>query len=121
MAKTVNKEKKTSKKSANTQKQASSTKTSNKKVENKKNQKEKKSDSTQQSKKSLISNNDKLRINIPWSELKKPYQQTISDLAKKMKIEGFRKGKIPLNIAEKQVSLEKIAETILKDILPKKF
>ncbi len=62
-----------------------------------------------------------MRINIPWSEIKQPYQKTITDLAKKMKIEGFRQGKVPLAIAEKQVSLEKVAEIILKDILPNKY
>ncbi len=72
-------------------------------------------------KKFLISHNDLLRVTIPWSELKKPYQQAIADLAKKMKIEGFRQGKVPLKIAEKQVSLEKVAENILKDILPQKY
>lgn len=70
---------------------------------------------------SLISNNDRLRINIPWSELKKPYQKTINDFAKSMKIEGFRQGKAPLNIVEKQISLEKIAKIILKEILPQKY
>lgn len=113
MTKAATNTRKASKKSASTQKQASSTKTKiNKKVED---------NETQKTKKSLITDNDKLRINIPWSELKKPYQKTLSDLAKKMKIEGFRQGKVPLKIAEQQVSLEKIAESILRDILPQKY
>lgn len=70
---------------------------------------------------SLISPNEQLRINIAWSEIEQPYQKTIRDLAKKMKIEGFRQGKVPLAIAEKQISLEKAAEIILKDILPNKY
>jgi len=70
---------------------------------------------------SLISPNDQLRINIAWSEIEQPYQKTIRDLAKKMKLEGFRQGKVPLAIAEKQISLEKAAEIILKDILPDKY
>ncbi len=70
---------------------------------------------------SLISPNDQLRINIAWSEIEQPYQKTIRDLAKKMKVEGFRQGKVPLAIAEKQISLEKAAEIILKDILPNKY
>ncbi|NLG06195.1 MAG: hypothetical protein GX559_00660 [Candidatus Pacebacteria bacterium] len=70
---------------------------------------------------SLISPNDQLRINIAWSEIEQPYQKTIRDLAKKLKVEGFRQGKVPLAIAEKQISLEKAAEIILKDILPDKY
>lgn len=80
-----------------------------------------KTDSRQEKQPSLISSNDQLRITIAWSEIQKPYQKTLTDLAKKMKIEGFRQGKVPLPIAEKQVSLEKAAEIILKDILPKKY
>lgn len=75
----------------------------------------------QEKQSSLISNNDRLRINIPWSELKKPYQKTINDYAKSMKIEGFRQGKVPASIVEKQISLEKVAEVILKEILPQKY
>jgi trigger factor len=95
---------------AKTRKTSNKSKTSKSKVNN-----------SQTSKKPLIAQNDQLRINIPWSELKKPYLQAISELAKKIKVEGFRQGKVPLEIAEKQISLEKIAETILKDILPKKY
>ena len=83
--------------------------------------KAKKTNSTQETKQSLIAQNDKLTIKIPWSELKGPYEKTLSDLAKKMKIKGFRQGKVPLKIAEKQISLEKVAESILRDILPKKY
>lgn len=83
--------------------------------------KAKKTNSTQETKQSLIAQNDKLTIKIPWTELKGPYEKTLSDLAKKMKIEGFRQGKVPLKIAEKQISLEKVAESILRDILPKKY
>jgi FKBP-type peptidyl-prolyl cis-trans isomerase (trigger factor) len=72
-------------------------------------------------KKSLIASNDSLRISIKWSELEKPYRSAIASLAKSVKIEGFRKGKVPLEIVEKQVSLEKIAETVLRDLLPKKY
>jgi FKBP-type peptidyl-prolyl cis-trans isomerase (trigger factor) len=83
--------------------------------------KTKKSSSTQEKKQSLISKNDKITIKIPWSQLKAPYEKTLTDLAKKMKIEGFRQGKVPLKIAEKQISLEKVAESMLRDILPKKY
>lgn len=84
--------------------------------------KEQASEKSQEAKKpSLISPNDQLRINIAWSEIEQPYQKTIRDLAKKMKVEGFRQGKVPLAIAEKQISLEKAAEIILKDILPNKY
>lgn len=72
-------------------------------------------------KKSLIASNDSLRITIPWSELEKPYRSAIANLAKTVKIEGFRQGKVPLDIVEKQVSLEKVAETVLRDLLPKKY
>jgi FKBP-type peptidyl-prolyl cis-trans isomerase (trigger factor) len=72
-------------------------------------------------KKSLIASNDSLRVTIPWSELEKPYRSAVANLAKSMKIEGFRQGKAPLDIVEKQVSLEKIAETVLRELLPKKY
>jgi FKBP-type peptidyl-prolyl cis-trans isomerase (trigger factor) len=75
----------------------------------------------EQEKKSLIANNDSLRITIKWGELEKPYRSAMANFAKNMKVEGFRQGKVPLDIAEKQVSLEKIAETVLRELLPKKY
>ena len=44
-----------------------------------------------------------LTITIPWSEVKKSYEQVIETAVKEVKIKGFREGKAPKKIAQKHL------------------
>jgi len=52
---------------------------------------------------------------------KNEYQKVIKDAAKHVEIKGFRKGKAPLDLAEKELSPTKVYEQIIQNILPKKY
>jgi len=71
--------------------------------------------------KPLIAPNEKISITIAWSELEKPYRQTVNKLAKDAKVEGFRQGKAPIDKVEAKIGFNKIVELILRDLLPEKY
>ncbi len=52
----------------------------------------------------------KLKIEIPKDVVSKRIKQAYQDISKKLKIPGFRSGKIPQNILEKQVPVQSFGE-----------
>jgi trigger factor len=61
-----------------------------------------------------------LEINliVPASDIKKAKSEAFNKLQKELTVEGFRKGKAPLSIAEKHLSQEAIYQEMIKTILP---
>lgn len=59
-----------------------------------------------------------LEITIPKKEVKTAYKKSLEKLAKEVIIKGFRKGKVPLNLAEKQISKERIYQKAANQLLP---
>jgi len=68
--------------------------------------------------KPLIGANDTLRITLPWEKVKPAYQKTIRELAKTMKSDGFRQGKVPAELVEERIGSDKILERSLEKLLP---
>ena len=62
-----------------------------------------------------------LEINlvIPLADIKKEKKEAFLRLQKELTVEGFRKGKAPLPIAEKHLSQEAIYQEMIKSLLPK--
>lgn len=73
------------------------------------------------SKKSLIAPNDSVKITLEWKIVEPVYKKVVAEFAKTVKAEGFRVGKAPLAIVEKNVGLEKIIDRVLRDLLPKSY
>jgi len=61
------------------------------------------------------------QLTIKSAEAKKEYKKIIADAAKQIEIKGFRKGKAPLDVVEKELSMSKIYEDIIQNIMPKKY
>ncbi len=59
-----------------------------------------------------------LSISIPWSEIEKAKEKIIEAYVKTAEAPGFRKGKAPRNIVEKNLDQAKLKEEILKSLLP---
>lgn len=57
-------------------------------------------------------------VTIPFIDIKKTYDDILSSVLKDVSIEGFRKGKAPKHLAEKQIDKQKIYEQVLHKILP---
>lgn len=62
-----------------------------------------------------------LTFTIPWSEVKKTYDQTLDQVAKNTTVKGFRKGKAPVSVVEKQVDQQALFERVLNQLLPTYF
>lgn len=59
-----------------------------------------------------------LTITIPWKKVKESYQKTLTNLAKKAQLKGFRKGKAPKKLIEEQLGKSAIYEEVLKTLIP---
>ncbi len=62
--------------------------------------------------------NTVIKITIPKKEAQQAYNKAVNKLAKYLKIDGFRKGKIPTKIAKKHLNQEKVIEEALQKIVP---
>lgn len=60
----------------------------------------------------------KLTITIPSIDVKKTWEQVLTDVANNADVPGFRKGKAPKHLVEEKVDKEKIKEEVLKKLLP---
>lgn len=60
-----------------------------------------------------------LTITIPYSAVKKTWDEVINEAVKNAEVAGFRKGKAPRNLVEEKVDKEKVREEMLKILLPK--
>ena len=56
---------------------------------------------------------------VDKSEIKTSYDRTLSKFAENIEIEGFRKGKAPLDKVEAKVGKEEIYDQVVHDVLPK--
>jgi len=62
-----------------------------------------------------------LEFSIAWNKVKKQYQQTLKQLAKKAEIKGFRKGQAPLNIVEESTDKGKLYGEVINQLLPQSY
>lgn len=72
-------------------------------------------------KKSMIAPNESVKIVLEWSSVDALYKKALNKFAKNVKAEGFRVGKAPLAIVEQKVGFEKIADEVLRDLLPEAY
>jgi len=62
-----------------------------------------------------------LQFTIPWEQVKDSYQKNLKVVAEQTTIEGFRKGKAPLEMVEKRVDKSKLYSAVLEDLLPQTY
>lgn len=78
-------------------------------------------ESKKDSQKSMISPNESVKIVLKWSSVDALYKKALNKFAKNVKAEGFRVGKAPLAIVEQKVGFEKIADEVLRELLPEAY
>ncbi|HUD44452.1 MAG TPA: trigger factor [Patescibacteria group bacterium] len=59
-----------------------------------------------------------LQISLPWEKVKTAKQTVLTSFAKDMTLQGFRKGKAPLNVAAEHIDPDRLREETLKMLLP---
>lgn len=63
----------------------------------------------------------KLEIALPWSEVQTHFQEAIKNAAKKITLPGFRQGKAPLELIEKNIDEKKIFEELVRKLFPEAY
>lgn len=59
-----------------------------------------------------------LTLTLPQADLQKEYQHVLSHLQQNFEQKGFRKGKAPLDVVEKNISPQLVLEEVLNHLLP---
>lgn len=62
-----------------------------------------------------------LTITLPWSEVKKIYDEVFSELAATIEIEGFRPGKAPQNLIAEKIDKSKVYGEVINRIVPESY
>ncbi len=60
----------------------------------------------------------RLTVTIPNADVKKAWEEIMTDVVNNAEIQGFRKGKAPRKLVEERADREKIKEETLKKLLP---
>lgn len=59
-----------------------------------------------------------LKFSLPWDQVKKTYDEVLKQLTKSADIKGFRKGKAPQELIEKQADKGKVYGEVINQLLP---
>ena len=62
-----------------------------------------------------------LEFSIPWSQVKTATAKAIDNLAKTIKLAGFRKGKAPKDLVEKSIDKSKLYGEVINQLLPSSY
>ena len=62
-----------------------------------------------------------LDFTVPWKQVKTTYDQVLNTLAKSTDIKGFRQGKAPLKVVEKNLDKSKLYSEVINQLLPISF
>ena len=62
-----------------------------------------------------------IEITIPWSEIKDSFEKVFAEVSKDVEVPGFRKGKAPKNLLEKNINRSKIYEEVVRQVIPKAY
>lgn len=71
--------------------------------------------------KQLPKSTAEVEITISWDEIKETYDKIFSAAAERFEISGFRKGKAPKELVEKNINKTKLYEEVVKEIIPKAY
>lgn len=67
---------------------------------------------------SMIGQNTVVKITIAWKDVKPAYEKAKGQIAKQVRTDGFRPGKVPAQLAENIAGKEKIIDEALQTVLP---
>lgn len=71
--------------------------------------------------KNLPKSTVELEIKIPWSDTKETYETLLNKAIEEIEVSGFRKGKAPKKIAEKNINQTKLYENVMREVIPKGY
>ncbi len=63
----------------------------------------------------------KLTVEVPFEELKPSLDAAYQQIAKQINVPGFRRGKVPPAVIDRQVGREAVLDQAINDLLPQKY
>lgn len=66
-------------------------------------------------------NTVELTITIPWTLVQTSFNKIFDHLLGEVEVAGFRKGKAPRNLAEKQIDRSKVYEEVIRELVPQVY
>jgi trigger factor len=63
----------------------------------------------------------KLTVEVPFEELKPSLDAAYKQIAKQINVPGFRRGKVPPAVIDRQVGREAVLDQAINDLLPQKY
>ena len=63
----------------------------------------------------------KLTVEVPFEELKPSLDAAYKQIAKQINVPGFRRGKVPPSVIDRQVGREAVLDQAINDVLPQKY
>jgi trigger factor len=60
-------------------------------------------------------------LDIPWETIKQEYDKSFTKLMGDLTVEGFRKGKAPREVAEKNIPKDRVYDTMIRNYVPKEY
>lgn len=70
---------------------------------------------------SLLIPNREEKVILAWAKVKPVYDQMVGRAARKLKLDGFRKGKVPLKIALPYLNQNELIEATINELLPESY
>jgi len=62
-----------------------------------------------------------ISIQIPWNDINNAYESVVENSVKKAEVPGFRQGKAPRKIVEKNLDKSKVYEEVIRELIPKVY
>lgn len=57
-------------------------------------------------------------VKLPWVDVQAAYKTSFATLHAQFEMEGFRKGKVPMELAEKHIEKDKVYSHLIREIMP---
>jgi trigger factor len=58
-------------------------------------------------------------VKLPWADVQTAYKTSFATLHAQFEMVGFRKGKVPMELAEKHIDKDKVYSHLIREIMPK--
>ena len=67
----------------------------------------------------LPKNTFQIDVTVPWLDIQKEYKTALSTIHSQFGMKGYRKGKVPMELAEKNIPKENVYQQVMRVYIPK--
>lgn len=67
----------------------------------------------------LPKNTTELKVTVPWTDIQEEYEKAFQIIHKEFEMQGFRKGKVPEDLARKNIKKDDVYNQLVRSLLPR--